>query len=129
MENSLNNLAKEIYKNNVDKGFYEKPSSTGERLMLIVSELSEALEADRKPDKEGRADRPGFEDIYQTDITDNRYKELFEEFIKNSFEDEIADSIIRLLDLCGNQEIDIDWHIEQKLKYNKLREYKHGKKY
>jgi len=46
-----------------------------------------------------------------------------------SFDFEIADTIIRLLDLCGAKDIDIEWHIEQKLKYNSTRERLHGKKF
>lgn len=44
----INELAKEIHTNNVLKGFYEKEVNIGERLALIHSEVSEALEADRK---------------------------------------------------------------------------------
>lgn len=29
---------------------------------------------------------------------------------------------------CQDREIDIFWHIEQKMKYNELRPYKHGNK-
>jgi hypothetical protein len=43
----LNNIAREIHARNRDKGFYDKPQDTGRMLMLVVSELSEALEADR----------------------------------------------------------------------------------
>jgi len=49
--------------------------------------------------------------------------------VKNSFEDEMADIIIRVMDLCGAMNINIDWHIEQKMKYNLLRPYKHNKAY
>lgn len=121
----LNELAKKIYQNNVEKGFYDKPSSTGERLMLVVSELSEALEADRKFDG-GRANKELF---CSGLVRGDSFEGAFKLNIKNSFEDELADAMIRLLDLVGNQGIDIDWHIEQKLKFNKTREYKHGKKY
>ena len=44
---SLTDFSKEIHKDNVKKGFYEKVVSTGTHLMLITSELAEALEADR----------------------------------------------------------------------------------
>ena len=44
----INRLAKEIHKNNVSKGFYDKEKNIGEMLCLIHSEVSEALEADRK---------------------------------------------------------------------------------
>jgi NTP pyrophosphatase (non-canonical NTP hydrolase) len=49
--------------------------------------------------------------------------------IKDTFEDEIADVFIRLFDLCGYMDIDIEKHIQAKMQYNKTRPYKHDKKY
>ena len=40
-----------------------------------------------------------------------------------------ADNMIRILDLCGARSIDIEKHIEMKMKYNQTRERMHGKKY
>ena len=53
----------------------------------------------------------------------------FEMEVKSSFEDELADAIIRLLDLAGYKNIDIQKHIDLKLQYNKTRPHKHGKSY
>ena len=91
--------------------------------MLIVSELSEAMEADRK--------KKAFRQISwnEFDFSKQYDRELFENNIKNSFEDEIADTFIRLFDLVGYMDIDIDWHIKQKLAYNKTRPHKHDKAY
>ena len=47
----LNELCKEIYNENLEKGFNVAEDNIGQVLMLIVSELSEALEADRKSHK------------------------------------------------------------------------------
>jgi NTP pyrophosphatase (non-canonical NTP hydrolase) len=57
------------------------------------------------------------------------WKHKFEENVKSSFEDEVADVAIRLFDLCGGLKIDLEKHIELKMKYNSLRGYKHGKKF
>lgn len=45
---------------------------------------------------------------------------------KDSFEDELADVSIRLCDLCGELNIDIEKQIEWKLNYNASRGAKHG---
>lgn len=119
---ALNELSQTLHNSAVAKGFWEKPRNLGELLMLIVSELSEALEADRK-DK--YADRKRFE---RKGLIKN-FQKSFEISIKDSFEDEIADVFIRLLDLCGALGIDIAFYIENKMRFNQLREYKHGKKY
>jgi hypothetical protein len=41
--------------------------------------------------------------------------------VKDSFHDEMADVLIRVLDLCGGYNIDIDWHIKMKMRYNATR--------
>lgn len=48
---------------------------------------------------------------------------------KDSFEDEIADVFIRLADLCGELDIDIEKQIEWKLNHNKSRPALHGKNF
>lgn len=44
-----------------------------------------------------------------------------------NFNEEIADTFIRLFDLCGGLKIDIEKEIKKKMLKNKLRPYKHGK--
>lgn len=44
----LNFASQEIHKEARNKGFWDSERETGTLLMLCVSELSEALEADRK---------------------------------------------------------------------------------
>ena len=41
---------------------------------------------------------------------------------------EFADVIIRICDFCGAHDIDLDSIVNEKMEYNKNREYKHGKK-
>lgn len=93
---SLNELSALCHSVAVEKGFWEKERNVGEALMLIVTELAEAMEAHRIQDNE-------------------------------NFKEEIADSFIRLLDLCGGMKIDIESEIEKKTNKNKNRPYKHGK--
>ena len=45
---SLNELSKKIHQDNVERGFYDEQREVGTNLMLVVSELGEAIEADRK---------------------------------------------------------------------------------
>lgn len=123
MSKSLNELAKELHATAKEKGFYEgREFNLGEKLMLVTSELGEALEADRK----GNWARLNKDDRQK--VLDNM-EAFFENSVKDTFEDEIADVFIRLLDLVGFLKIDIDFYIEAKSKYNAQREKKHGKKY
>lgn len=117
--NGLNKAAHQIHAIAQDKGFWDNERETGTLLMLCVSELSEALEADRK----GRVANL---DKFDQGIA---YGDIFETYVKDTFEDELADTVIRILDLCGARGIDIERHIELKLKYNATRERMHGKNY
>ena len=46
-----------------------------------------------------------------------------------AFEFEIADAMIRLMDISVGLGIDLEWHIKAKMKYNAMRPHMHGKKY
>lgn len=119
-----------------EKGFWETERNVSEMLMLIVSELAEAQEALRKNHySEKQISKQLHSDIH-LDITDEEFvfqgiawKKAFETHVKSSFEDEIADVAIRLFDLCGGLGIDLEKHIELKMKYNSMRGYKHGKSF
>jgi NTP pyrophosphatase (non-canonical NTP hydrolase) len=133
----IEKLVKDSHEMAVKKGFWEDQNrNVPEMLMLIVSELAEALEALRK---EHNAPKFTVDDLYkdlQIDFTDEEYvfnvlswKENFEKSVKSSFEDELADVAIRLFDLCGGLKIDLGKHIELKMFYNSTRGHKHGKKF
>jgi NTP pyrophosphatase (non-canonical NTP hydrolase) len=132
----IEKLIKDSHKMAKEKGFWESERNNGELLMLIVSELAEALEALRK---DHRAAKYIVDDLYadlQINMLDEEYnfnltnwKESFEKGIKSSFEDELADVAVRLFDLCGGLDIDLAKHIELKMFYNSTRGYKHGKKF
>ena len=188
----LNKLRDEVHANAVAKGFWDEQLSDEHYLMLVITELSEAVEADRK----GR--RAKSEEFKTTihklkqsgaGLTEQSYEHWYEhwfsvyfvEYIKDTVEDELCDAVIRLLDLAGAKNvnlesanhwislygtqtnrsftedvfsiatdiyknslsmsiarifklanhinINLEWHIEQKMKYNQNRERMHGKKY
>ena len=118
---TINNLVKTAHDAAVKKGFYKSDKNIGELLMLIVSELGEALEALRSL----RLCRVWFpvSDSFNYSVED------YEKNIRGTFEEEIADTFIRLGDLCGYLNIDIEKHIKAKMFYNRSRPEKHGKEY
>ena len=102
----LNDLAKAIHQNAKDKGFWDSPRNTGEIFMLIISEASEALEAHRRGRR--KADLKQFALPHNGNVTDEEwFKISFENCVKDSTADEIADVVIRILDYCASQEIEI----------------------
>lgn len=72
--------------------------NVGETLMLIVSEISEAMEADRKG------------------LMDDKLMH------RTGLEVELADAVIRIFDLAGAKGFDIGQAIIEKLLYNMTRE-------
>lgn len=95
----LQKLAKEIYEIAVAHGWHEDTKPNRLYMALVVSEVAEAIEADRKNKHaqmamfEANKDRP-----QPKGSEKEHWKFCFETFIKNSIEDELADIVIRLLD-------------------------------
>jgi hypothetical protein len=106
----LNELKDRAYKNAVAHGWHEEKLSNEHFLCLVISELMEAVEADRKGK---RAQVEKFKEwqgnsIPLTEETkQRRFKEDFEAYIKGSVEEELADACIRLLDLAGLRNVDL----------------------
>ncbi len=130
----INKLSEEIYANAKSKGFYDdgEAQNIGERLALIHSEVSEALEADRK--NKYAIETYNINNNIHLDVIESMsdiqyFKQEFEAAYKDTFEDELADIMIRVMDMAAFKGIDLEKHIAFKMKYNSFREHKHGKKY
>lgn len=125
---NLKETAKQISENETAHGFNEN-YNLAEKLMLVVTEISEAVEADRN----GKYILPRVNLDMIGSIQENTgslgFKEVFEENVKNTFGDELADAVIRILGISAHFNIDLEKHIELKMCYNSMREFKHGKKY
>jgi NTP pyrophosphatase (non-canonical NTP hydrolase) len=132
----MEKMIREAHEMARDKGFWDDPRNRPELLMLIVSELAEALEALRKDHfANEKVSESLLNDLLMDEVDEEffllggAWKDGFEKYIKSSFEDEIADVAIRLFDLCGGLNVDLEKHIKLKMKYNSMRGYKHGKKF
>lgn len=102
---SLRTLQERIHETAKRKGWWDKPRHTGELIALAHSELSEALEAARHGDP-----------------PDDKIPE------HSGMEAELADVIIRVLDMAAGLKLDVVGATVAKLEFNNGRPYRHGNK-
>ena len=185
--NNLNKLSKRCYEEAKNNGWHKSDGDGHPDVyeMLIITELSEAVNADRKNKHTNRKEFEAHEPQMQNDM----FQQAFQQYIKDTVEDEIADVCIRCFDYAHAKSMDLDgmeepiwrleveekgspmefcctiygivrrfssrfeerekrvrlllkemfeladymgfdliWHIEQKLRYNRLRGQRHGNK-
>jgi NTP pyrophosphatase (non-canonical NTP hydrolase) len=138
---AIKKLLRTAHQNAIDKGFWEDENfNVSEKLMLIVSELGEAQEADRKDryadlekfklEKKALIEKSKHSEVENPELSEAViFQIVFQSLIKDTFEDELADVAIRIFDLCGKMDINLEQHILLKMRYNSMRPHKHGKKY
>lgn len=188
---NINELRDRAYKCAKAHGWHDTELSDEHFLWLVITELAEATNAHRCNKRAKTEDYNSRMNYYDTqnlepDVYNYAFKNQYSFFIKDSFEDELADTCIRLLDLAGlrnldlsyinnmigqmktvtdtwtefclktafmlsheeqplqakilyilggtidysmQNNIDILWYVERKMKYNELRPYKHDKLY
>ena len=173
----INSWIRQAYDIACKHGFHDEHRSDEHWLMLIITEISEAIDADRK-------NRIAEVSDFNKRVPFN-FKENFEKYIKDSQDDEIADIVIRCFDFmgvkgwqvdysttdtpvgidehptfcetaygwvrsivepelsvelfealfksifhyCHEKGIDLEWHIDAKMRYNELRPFRNGKQY
>lgn len=98
----INELAHKCHKASAEAGWYDgvTPDTVNKaaKISLIHSEISEALEGERK------------------DLMDDKLPH------RRAAEVEMADAVIRIMDYCGWLGYDIGGAIEEKMAYNKTRQ-------
>jgi NTP pyrophosphatase (non-canonical NTP hydrolase) len=119
----LNLFKDEVHNNAKVHGWWEKERTFGEIIALCHSELSEALEEHRnnKPFIYCGRTEPCHGECCDCELPIGIKK-------PEGIAIELADCIIRILDYCGKENIDIEEALKIKHEYNMTRPYKHGGK-
>ena len=113
MDMTISGLMKESHNTSVSKGWWDDSNrNIGELLALVHSEVSEALEAYRITGESG------LNDIWNRE-SDGK---------PEGFTVELADTLIRIFDMCAAYKLDIENALEIKMEFNKSRPYRHGNK-
>ena len=94
MKNAINHMVDICYTRSKNAGWHDSPREVGTILMLIVSEISEAMEGARK------------------DLMDDHLPH------RKMMEVELADGIIRIFDAAGFFGMDLGGAVMEKLAYN-----------
>lgn len=185
---TIQEAIKEAHECAKEHGFHNPSPPIPTLLALIITELSEAIEANRKKDFCG-LDPSGY--IFDPNLPIDEFRAFYESNVRDTFENELAGACIRIFDLAGllnavienpqtqllepnipgnimeamcqigfayiviqnkciksdtidfrlscclgiifaiakKLNIDLWAHIEMAMRFNRLREYKHGKKY
>ena len=89
----ISELVSNSYRVASNHGFHDDYHSPSHYMMLVLSEIGEMVEADRE---NRRFDMEKYRNAFDSDIV------VFKKYVKDTFEDEMADVVIRLCDFCGS---------------------------
>ena len=118
----INSMSRRTYDLAKEKGCSPKNVSAASSLMGITSELAEAYTALRHKNF-SRNIQDFDKECIKNCFNSEEYVKKFNEDIKDTFEDELADVILRLLNFAGSNDIDIGSHIIAKHIYNSCRDW------
>lgn len=103
---------KDAYKTASQHGFHDEEQSVEHFICMIISELMEVVDADRKDKQanielfEKKINEPVTK--YETLPPKERWIYWFNLYVKDTFADALADACIRIFDLAGYKNIDLD---------------------
>ena len=107
----LNKLKDTIYATEVAHGFHDEKHTVDHELGMVLSEIGEAIDADRNPNAPVPTQKTIDEALELAEKPDEQHVAFiayFKDHIKGSVVEELADVAIRLLDLAGSMDVEFD---------------------
>ena len=117
----INDIIKEAHETAKLKGWWDEPREDGTLMMLMVSEISEAMEEIRSNKPCVYAYSPTNDTMYISHIDKYKLK-------PEGAAVELVDCFIRIADYFGHRGWDFEKILKLKMEYNKTRSDRHGGK-
>ena len=96
----INEWVKKAYDNAVKHGWHEEEKSNAHWLMMVCTEVAEAVQADRKGNYMDELDKEGLKTVLAKDHG-GLFNKYYSDTIEGKVESELADICIRVFDLMG----------------------------
>lgn len=94
MIDCINDFIVRAYDISCRHGFHDEETSFYHQMMLVIGEVGEMVESDRKSRRSSLG-------LFDDAMRSKDFKYCFETYVKDTVEDELADVCIRLFDVCG----------------------------
>lgn len=117
----INEWVERAYRNAVKHGWHEERKEDSHWLMMVITEVSEAVQADRNGRWMDDLDKSGLECALANDHHGGLVENFYKRNIEGTVESELADICIRMFDFMGEYKIELTDGIDtalQNIKFN-----------
>lgn len=104
----INEWVQKAYKNAVKHGWHEEEKTNAHWLIMACTEVSEAVQADRKGRYMNDLDKEGLNAVLTKEDAKKSFNKYYTDTLKGKVESELADICIRLFDFMGVRSIEIN---------------------
>lgn len=109
----INEWVKRAYDNAVKHGWHDEYKSNAHWLMMVCTEVAEAVQADRKCCYMDDLDKEGLRTVLANDNGGSLFDKYYSDTIEGKVESELADICIRIFDFMGVRDITANYNISK----------------
>lgn len=97
----INEWAERAYNNAVKHGWHEKEKSNAHWMMMVCTEVAEAVQSDRKGRRMNELDKEGLKSVLAKGNESDSFFRYYSDAVENKVESGFADICIRIFDFMG----------------------------